>query len=322
MSFELYILGSGAALPTSKRQASAQYINCNERHILIDCAEGTQQQLRKYGLKLQKIQYILISHLHGDHFFGLPGLLSTMHLLGRNKKLQVFGPPGLQELISAMLAAGGHPLEFDLTFHTIQPGANSLIFEDRLIEIYAFALKHRIPTIGYRINEKPKQLNLNKAAVAEAQLRIEDLPKLKAGISIERDGKKYNYKDFTLPAQAIYSYAYCSDTKPSTKYLDAIHGVDLLYHEATFTQQHLERAKSTYHSTAKQAAEQAQKANCKFLLMGHFSSRYDDSAIHLDEARAVHANTCAAEDGLYIQLGKWQAIFGNADKTQEPPMQK
>ena len=316
MSFELHILGSGAALPTSKRQASAQYVNCNERHILIDCAEGTQQQLRKYGLKLQKIQFILISHLHGDHFFGLPGLLSTMHLLGRNKKLSIYGPPGLEALIKAMLAAGGHPLQFDLTFHTIQPGESQLIFEDRLIEIYAFALKHRLPTLGYRINEKPKLLNLDKQAIAAAGLLIEDLPKLKSGISIERNGKKYNYKDYTLPAQPVYSYAYCSDTKPSPSYLEAIKDVDLLYHEATFNQQHLERAKSTFHSTAQQAAQQAVLANCKYLLLGHFSSRYDDAQQHLLEARIVHPHVGAAEDGLQLNLGKWGLIFASADKTQ------
>jgi ribonuclease Z len=316
VSFELHILGSGAALPTSKRQASAQYVNCNERHILIDCAEGTQQQLRKYGLKLQKIQFILISHLHGDHFFGLPGLLSTMHLLGRNKKLSIYGPPGLEALIKAMLAAGGHPLQFDLTFHTIQPGASQLIFEDRLIEIFAFALKHRLPTIGYRINEKPKLLNLDKAAISAAGLLIEDMPKLKSGISIERNGKKYNYKDYTLPAQPVYSYAYCSDTKPSPSYLEAIKDVDLLYHEATFNQQHLERAKSTFHSTAQQAAQQAVLANCKYLLLGHFSSRYEDAQQHLMEARMVHPNAGAAEDGLQLNLGKWGLIFASADKTQ------
>jgi ribonuclease Z len=314
VSFELHILGSGAALPTSKRQATAQYVNCNERHILIDCAEGTQQQLRKFGLKLQKIQYILISHLHGDHFFGLPGLLSTMHLLGRNKRLQIFGPPGLEDLIKAMLAAGGHPLEFDLVFHTIQPGENQMIFEDRLIEIYAFALKHRIPTIGYRINEKQKPLNLDKKAIAAAGLRIEDLPKLKAGLSIERDGRIFNFEDYTLPAQPAYSYAYCSDTKPSPIYLEAIQAVDLIYHEATFTEQHVARAKSTFHSTAKQAAQQAQKANCKHLILGHFSSRYDDNLTHLAEAIAVHERVVCAEDGMQIVLGKWSSIFGNADK--------
>jgi ribonuclease Z len=316
VSFELHILGSGAALPTSKRQASAQYVNCNERHILIDCAEGTQQQLRKYGLKLQKIQFILISHLHGDHFFGLPGLLSTMHLLGRNKKLSIYGPPGLEALIRAMLAAGGHPLQFDIAFHTIQPGASALIFEDRLIEIHAFALKHRLPTLGYRINEKPKLFNLNKEAISAAGLYIEDLPKLKAGISIERNGKKYNYLDYTLPAQPVYSYAYCSDTKPSPSYLQAILDVDLLYHEATFNQQHLERAKQTFHSTAQQAAQQAVLAKCKYLLLGHFSSRYDDTLQHLAEARMIHPNVAAAEDGMPIVLGKWAAIFGSADKTQ------
>jgi ribonuclease Z len=316
VSFELHILGSGAALPTSKRQASGQYVNCNERHILIDCGEGTQQQLRKYGLKLQKIQFILISHLHGDHFFGLPGLLSTMHLLGRNKKLSIYGPPGLEALISAMLAAGGHPLQFDLTFHTIQPGASQIIYEDRLIEIYAYALKHRVPTLGYRINEKPKLLNLDKAAISAAGILIEDLPKLKAGISIERNGKKYNYKNYTLPAQPVYSYAYCSDTKPSPSYLEAINEVDLLYHEATFNQQHLERAKSTFHSTAQQAAQQAVLANCKYLLLGHFSSRYDDALQHLTEARMVHSNVGAAEDGMKLTLGKWGLIFGSADKKQ------
>jgi ribonuclease Z len=316
VSFELHILGSGAALPTSKRQASGQYVNCNERHILIDCGEGTQQQLRKFGLKLQKIQLILISHLHGDHFFGLPGLLSTMHLLGRNKKLSIYGPPGLEALIRAMLAAGGHPLQFDLTFHTIQPGASQVIYEDRLIEIYAYALKHRLPTLGYRINEKPKLLNLDKEAISAAGLLIEDLPKLKAGISIERNGKKYNYKDYTLPAQPVYSYAYCSDTKPSPSYLEAIKDVDLLYHEATFNQQHLERAKSTFHSTAQQAAQQALLANCKYLLLGHFSSRYDDALQHLAEARMVHPNVGAAEDGMKLTLGKWGLIFGSVDKKQ------
>lgn len=320
MSFEIHILGSGAALPTSKRQASAQYINCNERHILIDCAEGTQQQLRKYGLKLQKIQFILISHLHGDHFFGLPGLLSTMHLLGRNKKLHIFGPPALESLIKAMLAAGGHPLQFDLTFHSLEPKEAQLIYEDRLMEIHAFALKHRILTIGYRISEKPRLLNLDKQAIAKAALRIEDLPKLKAGISIEREGKTYDYKDFTLPAAPTYSYAYCSDTKPSPNYLEAIKNVDLLYHEATFTQMHLERAKATYHSTAKQAAEQAQKANCKYLLLGHFSSRYDDAQDHLMEAKEIHTNTAAAEDGLHLKLGAWLPIFESADRI--PPQQE
>lgn len=309
MSFELHILGSGAALPTGKRNASAQYINCNERHILIDCAEGTQQQLRKFGLKLQKIQIILISHLHGDHFFGLPGLLSTMHLLGRDKRLDIFGPPGLERLIKNMLEAGGHPIEFNLVFHEISPGSITQIFEDRLLYIHAFALKHRIPTIGYKISEKPKLLNLDKQAIERDQLLIEDLPKLKAGKNIIRDGKTYNYLDYTLPAIPCYSYAYCSDTKPAASYVDAINSCDLLYHEATFTEQHKERAKCTYHSTALQAAKQAKLAECKHLILGHFSSRYDDAKQHLEEAKTIHEKVIAAEDGLQIILGAWNNYF-------------
>lgn len=309
MSFELHILGSGAALPTGKRNASAQYINCNERHILIDCAEGTQQQLRKFGLSLQKIQLILISHLHGDHFFGLPGLLSTMHLLGRDKRLDIFGPPGLENLIKNMLEAGGHPIQFNLVFHELVPGPSTLIFEDRLLQIEAFALKHRIPTLGYKISEKQKLLNLDKNAIAKDKLLIEDLPKLKAGQNIERDGKVYHYLDYTLPALPSYSYAYCSDTKPATSYLEPIQGCDLLYHEATFTEQHKERAKSTYHSTAQQAAKQAKEANCKHLILGHFSSRYDDAQQHLIEAKSIHESVINAEDGLHIVLGSWSNYF-------------
>jgi ribonuclease Z len=309
LSFEVHILGSGAALPTGKRNASSQFINCNERHILIDCAEGTQQQLRKYGLKLQKLQIILISHLHGDHFFGLPGLLSTMHLLGRDKRLDIYGPPGLEVLIKAMLEAGGHPLQFNLQFHELVPGPSVCIFEDRLLTIDAFSLKHRIPTLGYKISEKPKPLNLDKTAIANAKLLIEDLPKLKAGQNIVRDGNEYNFLDFTLPALPHYSYAYCSDTKPSPIYLDAIEGCDLVYHEATFTERHKERAKTTFHSTAKQAADQALKANCKHLLLGHFSSRYEHSDDHLMEAKTIHPKVGCAEDGQVIRLGNWNAYF-------------
>ena len=209
-----------------------------------------------------------------------------------------------------------HPNSGIITFHTVQPAETQLIFEDRLIEIHAFALKHRLPTLGYRINEKPKLLNLNKESISAAGLFIEDLPKLKAGISIERNGKKYNYKDYTLPAQPVYSYAYCSDTKPSPSYLQAILDVDLLYHESTFNQQHLERAKQTFHSTAQQAAQQAVLAKCKYLLLGHFSSRYEDVLQHLAEARMIHPNVGAAEDGLQLMLGKWGLIFESADKTQ------
>jgi len=190
VSFTVCILGSGAALPTGKRNPTAQYIECNNRHILIDCGEGTQLQLRKFGIKLQRITHILISHLHGDHFFGLPGLISSMHLLGRTRGLTVYGPPELQQLISSFIEIGGHKLCFDVQFVKLETTSVQTIFEDRLIEIKSFALKHRIPTWGYRIEEKLKPLHLNAEAIKEAGLLLEDLPKLKAGLDVEKDGRE------------------------------------------------------------------------------------------------------------------------------------
>ncbi|MEN9699367.1 MAG: hypothetical protein RLZZ301_565 [Bacteroidota bacterium] len=309
MSFSVHILGSGAALPTGRRQPTSQYINCNERHILIDCGEGTQQQLRNYGIKLQRIAHICISHLHGDHFFGLPGLLSTMHLLGRDKKLSIYGPAGLENLIRAFLEAGGHPLTFDIQFQVVDPSVQTCVFEDNLIRIEAFALKHRIPTFGYRILEKEKPRHLIQEAIQEAGLLIEDYHKLKAGLDIERDGRIYKNADFTLAAKKPLSYAFCSDTKAVESYLPAISGTTLLYHEATFTEQHKERAKVTFHSTAAQAAQQAQNANCTYLLLGHFSSRYADETQHVIEAKAIHNKVLAATDGLLIDLEKIARYF-------------
>jgi len=304
VSFSVCILGSGAALPTGKRNPTAQYIECNNRHILIDCGEGTQLQLRKFGIKLQRISHILISHLHGDHFFGLPGLISSMHLLGRTRGLTVYGPPELQQLITSFIEVGGHKLCFDVQFVQLETKSLQTIFEDRLIEIKSFALKHRIPTWGYRIEEKPKALHLNAAAIKEAGLLLEDLPKLKAGMDVVKDGKVLKNKKFTSPPSPSLTYAYCSDTKPWSGYESAIEGVHLMYHEATFTDQHAARAKQTFHSTAKQAAEMAEKTKVKHLIIGHFSSRYESSEQHLLEAKSIFQNTHAAEDGEWIDLEK------------------
>jgi ribonuclease Z len=304
VSFSVCILGSGAALPTGKRNPTAQYIECNNRHLLIDCGEGTQLQLRKYGIKLQRITHILISHLHGDHFFGLPGLISTMHLLGRTRGLTVYGPPPLEQLITAFIEAGGHKLCFNVEFVALESHSIQTIFEDRLIEIISFPLKHRIPTWGYRIQEKPKQRHLIPEAIKEACLLLEDLPKLKAGLDLNKEGRILKNSLFTREPSPSLQYVYCSDTKPWTGYEEAIKAAHLMYHEATFTEQHTSRAKLTYHSTAKQAAEMAKKMDVKHLLIGHFSSRYESSEQHLIEARECFENTMAAEDGQWIDLEK------------------
>lgn len=305
MSFNLTILGSGAALPTAIRATTAQYIECNNRHILIDCGEGTQSQIRKYGIKLQKITHILISHLHGDHFYGLPGLLSTMNLLGRNQGITVYGHPELEQLIKGMMEIGRNKLTFQINFIHLQYKDEQLIFEDRKIEISSFPLKHRIETCGFKIQEKPKEYQLDATAIKDSGLLIQHFPKLKKGQSIVLEsGEKRNYENYTLPPKPSRSYAFCSDTKPHETIIKSVQNVDLLYHEATFTEEHIERAKATFHSTAKQAAAVAKEANVRKLILGHFSSRYENSATHIEEAKLIFENTISAEDGMVVNLEK------------------
>jgi ribonuclease Z len=305
VSFNLTILGSGAALPTVIRATTAQYIECNNRHILIDCGEGTQSQIRKFGIKLQKITHILISHLHGDHFFGLPGLLSTMNLLGRNQGITVYGHPELEQLIKGMLEVGKNKLTFEINFVPLQYKDEQLIFEDRLIEISSFPLKHRIETCGFKIQEKPKEYQLDATAIKGAGLLIQHFPLLKKGQNIVlENGETRNFEDYTFPPKPALSYAFCSDTKPNEAIIKSIRNVDLLYHEATFTEEHIDRAKATFHSTAKQAATVAKEANVKKLVLGHFSSRYENSATHIEEAKSIFENTISAEDGMVVNLEK------------------
>lgn len=303
MSFEVVVLGSGAAIPTSRRNPTSQYVVCNDRHILIDCGEGTQLQIRKYGIKLQKISHILISHLHGDHFFGLVGLLSTMHLMGRDKGITVYGPEGLEAIVRSQLEIGGQKLDFFITFVSLNGKESKLIFEDTLIEIFTFPLKHGIPTNGFLIKEKIKARKLLVEAIKGTGLKLEHLPKLKKGENVtDEHGNVYNYLDFTSPPKAGFSYAFCSDTAYWETIVSSIEHVSVLYHEATFIEKDWERAKATHHSTASQAAKIAKMANVGKLFLGHLSARYDDALIHLSESRAIFPNTEVVEDGMRIVL--------------------
>lgn len=298
MNFEVTILGSGAAIPTLQRKPTSQYVVCNDRHILIDCGEGTQNQLRKYGIKFQKIDHILISHLHGDHFFGLVGLLSTMHLLGRNAGLTIYGPQELEQIVRMQLEIGHAKLDFDITFVALDGKTSALIFEDRLIEIHCFPLKHRIPTNGYRIQEKPKERRIISEALRESKLSLAAIPFFRNGLDyVDETGEIHEVDQYTLPPKPVKSYAYCSDTAYSEKVIPAIEGVDVLYHEATFTEAMADRAKTTFHSTSKQAALIAQKAGVKCLLLGHLSARYENGNLHEDEAKTIFENTTFVEDG-------------------------
>lgn len=298
MSFEVCILGSGAALPTSLRNPTSQYVQCNDRHILIDCGEGTQVQLRKNHVHIQKINHILISHLHGDHFFGLVGLLSTLHLLGRDKDLTIYGPEELEQIIRLQLEVGGAKLGFSLDFVALNGKEHKLIFEDKLIEIWTFPLSHRVPTNGFLIKEKPKERKLNAERFQEAGLSLTLIPKLKQGMDVELEsGEIIYFEEYTYPQKPSKAYAYCSDTIFDERIVDYIKHADLLYHEATFLNDKLDRAKQTFHSTAEQAAIIAKRAEVGKLLLGHLSARYDNGLKHLEEASKVFENVKVVEDG-------------------------
>ena len=303
MNFEVTILGSGAAVPTLRRNPTSQYVVCNDRHILIDCGEGTQMQIRNYGIRFQRLTHILISHLHGDHFFGLVGLLSTMHLMGRDKGITVYGPKELESIIKSQLEIGGAKLDFDLQFVATDPKNSHLIFEDKLIKIHSFPLKHRIPTTGFLIREKAKEFNLNSEAIKGSGLKIEHFHLLKKGEDVlDEDGQIFRFKDYTFPPKPSYSYAFCSDTKYDVSIVPYVKDVSVLYHEATFTEKDSERAKATFHSTAAQAADIAKRANAGKLYLGHLSARYESTAAHLSEAAKFFDNTEVVEDGMKFTI--------------------
>lgn len=298
MDFKVVILGSGAAVPTSHRNPTSHYVICRDRHILIDCGEGTQMRIRKKELKFQKISQILISHLHGDHYFGLVGLLSTMHLLGRTRPVDIYGPEGLKGIVESQLNYGGAKLDYDVNIHIIDIPNNGVLFEDGQIQISHFPLSHKIPTSGFVIREKPQERKLNVALAESDGIKIEYYHRLKKGEDIlDEDGNEVNHLRYTSACDNPKSYAFCSDTKYLESVIQYVRGVELLYHEATFTEEHSERAKKTKHSTALQAAQIAMKANVGRLLLGHLSARYTSSEEHLIEAKAVFPNTIVVEDG-------------------------
>jgi len=305
VSFELTILGSSSAVPTSRRNHTSQYLVCNDRHILIDCGEGTQLQIRRFGIKFQRINHILISHLHGDHFFGLVGLLSTMHLMGRDKGVTIYGPEELEKIILMQLEIGGAFLNFKLNFVKLNGKETKKIFEDKMIEIHVFPLKHRIPTNGFLIKEKTKERKILPDEVKKAGIKLEYLSKLKNGEDVvDEKGNVFLYEDFTLPPPPSFSYAYCSDTLYNEDFLPSIENATVLYHEATFIDKDLDRAKATYHTTASQAAQLAVKAKVHKLLLGHLSARYESPEVHLTESKTIFHNTEVVEDGMKIRIGR------------------
>ena len=271
MSYKLTVLGSSSAIPTVDKNPTAQLLNANERFFLIDCAEGTQVQLRKYKIKFHKINRIFISHLHGDHYFGLIGLISSMHLLGREKELHIYAHPKLKDIIDIQLSAANTELCYPLFFHPLFPEKDAVLFEDKKIKISTFPLKHGIECNGFLFEEKRSARKILKEKIKEYNIPIDKIKGIKNGLDFftEEDVKILN-EELTIENTGSISYAFCSDTKYNEDLLKKVKGVTLLYHEATFMQDRKSRAEQTNHSTTIDAATIAKKANVKHLMIGHF----------------------------------------------------
>ena len=298
MIFEVTILGSSSATPTAFRHPSSQVLNINEKLFMIDCGEGTQIQLIRYKIKYQRINHIFISHMHGDHYFGLVGFLSTMHLQGRNTPLNVYGPPELEQILQLQLNNNGNHLNYEIIFQAIDQLNSSIIFEDKELHVETIILNHRIPCTGFLFKEKERPRKLIRDKVIEYDLPISAYHDLKDGKDyIDENGKVYKNEDFTTAPRAPRSYSYCSDTIYSESILPQIENTDLLYHETTFMNESLLRAQETFHTTSLQAGIIAAKAKAKKLIIGHFSARYRDLQPLLAEARSQFENTFLATEG-------------------------
>ncbi|MAO71364.1 MAG: ribonuclease Z [Flavobacteriales bacterium] len=303
MSYELTILGCSSAIPSLKKNPTAQLLNANERFFLIDCAEGTQIQLRKYKFKFQKISRIFISHLHGDHYFGLIGLLSSMHLLGREKELHIYAHVKLKQIIDVQLEASNTELCYPLFFHIINPETDEVLFEDKKIKISTFPLSHGIDCNGFLFEEKRSPRKIISEKVKQYNIPVEQIKTIKNGKNfISEDGRVIFNSELTIENKKPSSYAFCSDTKYCESIIKKIKGVSLLYHEATFMNDRKNRAKETNHSTTIDAATIAKLAEVSHLLIGHFSQRYRDENLLLEESKSVFKNTLLAKQGQTINF--------------------
>lgn len=303
MKFEVTILGSSSSTPIFNRNPSAQLLNVNEKFILIDCGEATQNQLLHFGLKANRIDHIFISHLHGDHYLGLVGLLSSLHLNGRTKPMDIFAPPGLMEIIDIQFKHSQTFLRYALNFKTTNPDISEKIFESYDVVVQSFPLDHRIPCTGFRFTEKQRLRKIIKEKIETLDIPAEMIPLIKKGQDFtDKKGRTHLSLDLTTEADRPKVYTYCSDTICSWRYLDFIRNADTLYHEATFMHDMLDRAEETFHTTCLQAAEIAVKSGAKKLLIGHFSARYKDLNPLLEEAKSIFPNTCLALEGMTFEI--------------------
>lgn len=300
---KLTILGCYAATPRTLSNPTSQVLEIKNRVFLIDCAEGTQVQLRKSKVKFSKINHIFISHLHGDHFYGLVGLISTFMLLNRESDLHVYGPKGIKEIILLQLRASGSFTGYNLYFHELESKQSETIFEDDRVVVKTIPLKHRIYTNGFLFQEKNIERKLNIERVEHYQIDKLYYNKIKYGGDIKlENGTVIPNAELTFDPIPSKSYAYCSDTQYDESIIPIIENADYLYHESTFLESEAHLAEKTMHSTAIQAAKMARMANVKNLILGHFSTRYGDLSLFQKEAQTVFENTLLADDGKEFEM--------------------
>jgi ribonuclease Z len=301
---KLTILGSSSALPTSERYPSAHVLNAHERLFLIYCGEGTQMQLRKNRIRFNKINHIFISHLHGDHVFGLYGLLSTYSLMGRKTPVHLYAPANYEQILKSHLNDFDIHLSFEIDFNPLSGNDPVQILNDKYITVTSFPLQHRIPSFGFLFREKISDRTIIKECIDKFQIPTVRIPAIKKGEDFVTDtGVIIKNKDITLPAPEPLSYAYCSDTKYFKRLASFVKGVSLLYHEATFDKSLNKLAKVTCHSTTLDAAKTALKASAGSLVIGHFSARYKNISFLVEEARTIFPQTFAAIDGNSFDVG-------------------
>ena len=302
---KLTILGSSSALPTSERYPTAHVLEVHERLFLIDCGEGTQMQIRKNRIRLGKINHIFISHLHGDHVFGLYGLLSTFSLMGRNTPVNLYAPIGYDTILRSHLNDFDIHLDYEIRFTPLSGKDPVKILDNKFITVQSFPLKHRVPSFGFLFREKPGERNMIKDRISEYKIPVARIPAIKKGENfVLENGTIIKNEEITTAPPAPLSYAYCSDTGYFSRLSEFVKGVDLLYHEATFDSSLEKLAAKTGHSTTLDAARTARDAGAKALIIGHFSSRYKNISFLVEEARSIFPVTVPAIDGSSYVVGE------------------
>lgn len=301
--FRVHILGCGSALPTLHHNASAQVVEIRGKLFLVDCGEGTQVQLRRSRLRFTKISAVFITHLHGDHCFGLIGMLSTFGLLGRTARLAIYAPAALEDMLKQQMQLFCHDFDYEVDFHAVDTSQQQVIYEDRSLTVESIPLEHRMPCCGYLFREKPSMPHIRRDMIDFYQIPTSQINNIKAGADwTSPDGEVVKNERLVEPADPTRSYAYCSDTRYIPTLHSRIKGVSTLYHESTYGEDNLLMAQKYYHSTARQAALVAREAGVGQLLLGHYSSRYEDEQVLLREAREVFENTHLTDENAVFDV--------------------